>query len=181
MRHGGPCPICKGTVEKIGKQPVTRPDGTVRRAQVFRCCECEFTGFAREFDLQALHVIDDRYAFYYCAELNLALFYREKKPQSDPIHEMLVEVPDLNDRRVTIKLMGLGVPGKDRVLKQIGDPQGPIFPVDLWHDPGSICPQPSCTVDENLMTQWTNFIKRHPDDLPAEPPMSFQDLGIDRS
>ncbi|WP_166821621.1 hypothetical protein [Thalassoroseus pseudoceratinae] len=160
MRNGGPCPICRGVIERDGRQLVTKPDGTSRRAQVFHCSQCEFRGFAREFEREALFTIDDRYAFYFCPKPKLALFYREKVPQKDPIHEIDVDVPDLNGRRVTIKLMGLGKRGRERLLKIMGDSDCPIFPVDLWHDPGCIRPRRSRTVDQPLMNHWANVIER---------------------
>lgn len=158
MRDGGDCPICKGEVERIDRKRVPAEGGKTRRVSVFLCMECNFQGTAREFDQRAhQEIIDDRIAFYYCKEYHLGLYYREKTAQTDPIGEERVDIPRLNNKVVKIEFVGLGEEGQMALANLIG-PEAPVYPVDLWHEPGCIDPHVSHTVTEELYAKWEEFV-----------------------
>ena len=130
------CQSClKGNLERVaGKK--------------YRCLACGAEGTVKDIQVQALGRIDDRYAWYYCPELDCRLFYRTTyRGQCRPVVRMRVWCPPLGDY-VTIELLGVG----ERGGKEKSDLFA--FPVDLWHRPYVLDPRPSRTVDQDLMDEW---------------------------
>lgn len=159
IHDGSNCPICGNKVKEIGEKIISVRDGKTRTVGNFLCPGCDFQGTSREFRQKANeNIIDDRIAFYYCKELHLGLYYRERSPQTDPLKEVIVDIPRLNDREVGVKFVGLGELGQ-AALKNLVGHNAPIFPVDLWHDPGCIDPHVSNTVSESLYNKWEEFVK----------------------
>lgn len=132
--------------------------GTLRSVDnVLECEDCHVKGSYFDLQQKSLGQIDNRYAFYYCEELDCGLFYRTNTPQTRPVVEFSVMVPRLDNQKVRIALTGLGQEGLDRLLDRSGDPA--IFPVDLFHRPYIIDPHLSRTVDQKLLDEWNGLIE----------------------
>ena len=130
------CQVClRGTLEE-------EPGHT------YRCSYCNAHGTVLEIQKQALNKIDERWAFYYCPELNCRCFYRRTyEGHYRPILKTRVWCPAMQSH-VTIEFLGLGEEGASKQSAL------PIFPVDLYHTPHRLDPHPSRTVNQELMDEW---------------------------
>ena len=131
-----------------------------KRYPVYICMCCDAVGSKKELEMQSAEIIDGRYAYFYCPELSIGLFYRQSYWSIDPRKfsaKMWVQVPDM-DKGTEIQFMGVGQSGYDKMHEQELRTQS-IFPVNLFRKNRILQPRPSRTVSEAMVEEWRNITR----------------------